>query len=171
MIVNAVEFEKFNLFDRFDDSLSDFKISFSFWILEKSKSAFNLADNLLDDIDFANEMNESDENDDRNWWKRRSNDCIDDEKIEVTYFSRIDVVRKKSEIIFLLFDRVVIKFSLNLFVLDSKIDCFDSNSKKSSLEKMNAESANCLVISLNCDLERIEIKKSKLRWTKLCSDW
>jgi hypothetical protein len=129
MIVNAVESEEFNLFDRFDNSLSDFKISFNSWILEKSRSAFSFADNLLDDIDFANEMNESDENDDRNWWKRRSNDCIDDEKIEVTCFSRIDVVRKKSEIISLLFDRVVIRFSLSLFLLDSKTDCFDSNSK------------------------------------------
>ncbi len=49
-------------------------------ILDESRSEFSSADNLLKDIDFAEKVEKSEKNDERNWWNKESKSRIEDEK-------------------------------------------------------------------------------------------
>jgi hypothetical protein len=80
MIVKNVESEKFDLCDELSECEFVFRISFSSWIREKFKTECSSADNLLEEIDFVDEMNKSDENDERNCWKRESKSKNEDER-------------------------------------------------------------------------------------------
>jgi hypothetical protein len=119
MIVRSVKSEKFDLFV--------FKISFSSWIREKFKSRCNSADNLFEETDLVDEMNESDENDERNCWKNESKSKNENERNDEIWccFSS-NVVNKMSEIIFFFIDWISINLSLNLFSMSSKFARLES---------------------------------------------
>jgi hypothetical protein len=66
--------------DAIFDDISNVKCSFNFSILEKSRSRCNSAENLLEVMNFADDVNKSEKKNKRNWWNNKSNDKVKNEK-------------------------------------------------------------------------------------------
>jgi hypothetical protein len=158
--------------DEVFDDISNVSCSFNFSILENWKSECNSAENLLEDTDFADDVNESDENDERNCWNNESNNN-DEKKIKkfTCEFDCCDVVDKNRRMISLLL--FVTLFWWTSFLLKSKFVKIEYDSieiKRFLLVDAENESINCLVTKLVLVLSRIDSRKSKFRWISSWND-
>jgi hypothetical protein len=163
-IVDVVEWVLLEAwFEEIFDDISSIVSSFSFSILEKSRSCKS-ADNLLDDINLTEEIDESDENDERNWWKRESNDKVENERNELSWFFERDVMREIDETIFfcvvMLFWRLSSRF-------DSRLAEIEFERFWLVMSENDSAKSNCELVTL----ERIDPRKSKFRWMSSWSDW
>jgi hypothetical protein len=170
MLMKELNFlKKLSELSMFDDEWID---SFSFWILEEFES--NCIESLLEDIDLIDEVKEFEKNDERNWWNRESKNNIENERKKLNCFDRRNVEKKLSEAIFFRVVAIVISFLRSLFWFVSRFEeseCESIEIEKIWLVDFENDSAECLVIDLDCDFDKIEIKRSKLRWTRFCRDW
>ncbi len=109
------------------EKISAAKWSFNFWILDdfrfrildKSKFEFNSADNLLNDIDLAKEIDESEKNDERNWWNKESKNRIENERKEFKCCCDENVFDKIEKEIFLFLSEILTSSERSSFWFES----------------------------------------------------
>ncbi len=170
MLMNELCFsKKLSVLSMCEDDWID---SFNFWILEDFES--NCIENLLESINLIDDVKEFEKKDERNWWNNESKSNIENERKKLNCFDRSDVERKLSETISFRVVTIVISFSRFLFWFVSKLEeseCDSIEIEKIWFADVADDSAECFVISLDCDFDKIEIKRLKLRWTRFCSDW